>query len=90
MYKLGLIVEAMNDFQMISILYQKEQAGHFNLALCQYQLGKYAEGLDTIEVLIKQCPGALGELQRILEEHKEHKAAGLADLCSPNPNGYDY
>ena len=90
MYKLGLIVEAMNDFQMISTLYQKEQTGHFNLALCQYQLGKYAEGLATIDVLIKQCPGALSELQRILEEYKEHKAAGLANFYHPNTSGYDY
>ena len=33
-FKLGLILEAKNDYQMVSSLYPKEILAHFNLAIC--------------------------------------------------------
>ena len=53
-FKLGLIIEARNDFQMVSALYKKELAGHFNYGLCLYQLGQYKEAKDALELIIHQ------------------------------------
>ena len=50
-FKLGLMHEARNDFQMVSTLYQKELAGHFNLGLSQFQLGQYKQALVTFELV---------------------------------------
>jgi tetratricopeptide (TPR) repeat protein len=53
-FKLGLIIEATNDFQMISAIYKKELAGHFNYALCLYQQGSYKEAKDTLDLIVNQ------------------------------------
>lgn len=79
MFKLGLLVEAKNDFQMVSTLYKKELTGHFNHALCLYQLGKYPQALQAIAPVKVECAGALKSLNKLLEKHNHGQ-----NLCDSN------
>lgn len=46
MFKLGLILVAISDFEMLLGLYPKEMATYFNLAICYVMTGRYKEAVD--------------------------------------------
>ena len=88
MFKLGLIVEAKNDFQMVSSLYNKELSGHFNHALCLYQLGEYAAALEALSPVAAQCAGALKSLNKLKEKHNHD--GNFQDCNLEGEKQYDY
>lgn len=53
MFKLGLMSQARFDFEMLSPLYPKELAAHFNLALTLLQLGEYDKALEAADIIVK-------------------------------------
>jgi len=48
MYKLGLLVDAESDFRVVTKLHPRELAGHYNLALCLFQMGKYHDAEQVL------------------------------------------
>lgn len=83
MYKLGLLSQARSDFQMISALYKKEFAGHYNFGMTLFQLGLYKEALDALDLIICQSKSALSLLQQMLLEKSGKKDIDDEELEEP-------
>jgi tetratricopeptide (TPR) repeat protein len=62
MYKLGLLVDAESDFKVVTKIHPRELAGHYNYALCLFQMGKYVEAEAALKVFISHCTGSLRAL----------------------------
>ena len=77
-FKLGLIVEACNDFKMVSAIHQKELAGHFNLAICLSQLGQYKQALETLELITSFCHRAFYEFVNLKKSKNGSAESGNA------------
>lgn len=59
MFKLGLLLEAKADFQMLCALNPKEHMVHFNYSLVLFQLGDYLKAREPLEFIAKSSHGAL-------------------------------
>lgn len=68
MYKLGLMIQAKNDFQMLSCLYKKEFAAHYNYGLTLFQLGLYEKAIAALSLIVNQSKDALNSFQKLLGE----------------------
>jgi tetratricopeptide (TPR) repeat protein len=62
MYKLGIIEDATSDFELISSTYPKELAGHYNYALCLFQMGDYKTAREVLGTFISHSIGSLRAL----------------------------
>lgn len=54
-FKLGLINNALEDFEMLVSLYPKEPQVNYNLAICYTQTGRYQEGIQQCNKTIEIC-----------------------------------
>lgn len=52
MFKLGFMEKALHDFNHALILHPKDPIVHFNLALTQFQMGRYKEANETLNSVI--------------------------------------
>ena len=58
MFKLGLLTQAKEDFEMILPLYPKEYFISYNLALTLLQIGDYLGALSVLEEQLKKSKEA--------------------------------
>lgn len=58
MFKLGLLTQAKEDFEMILPLFPKEYFIYYNLALTLLQLGEYSYALGVLDLQLKKSKEA--------------------------------